>query len=355
MPQRKLVVTGANGFIGANLCLLLKAEGWRIAALDINPFSSVCDEIYVGDLSVEGPWSKAMDGADTVFHLAGKVHALTEVKHDDAEYFRINTEGTRNLLKAAERAKVKRFVFFSTIKAMSRDGCERTREYENARQETEVGRQRRESRGQRAENRMLAAFSEEDLIEPDTPYGRSKLEAEKLVLNGGFVPEPVVLRLCMVYGAGAKGNIQKMLQAVSNHRFPPVPEVGNRRSMVHVSDVIRAAVLAAEHPAAVGEVFIVSDGQTYSTRQMYDLMCRALGRTPPNWSMPLWGLRGLGHIGDQIGRLRGRRFVFDSDALEKLIGSAWYSSAKIEQKLGFKPEWILEKAMPEMVAELKRR
>ena len=47
--------------------------------------------------------------------------------------------------------------------------------------------------------------------------------------------------------------------------------------------------------------------------------------------------------------------MFDSDALEKLIGSAWYSSAKIEQRLGFKPEWTLEKAMSEMVAELKRR
>ena len=60
-------------------------------------------------------------------------------------------------------------------------------------------------------------------------------------------------------------------------------------------------------------------------------------------------------MGDAIGRLRGRRFVFDSDALEKLLGSAWYSSAKIESRLGFKPEWNLEKAMPEMVAELQRR
>ena len=120
-------------------------------------------------------------------------------------------------------------------------------------------------------------------------------------------------------------------------------------------EAVRAAVLAATHPAAVSEVLIVSDGQSYSTRQMYDLMCRALGRTPFNWCMPLWALRGLGFLGDGIGRLRGRRFVFDSDALEKLIGSAWYSSAKIEQRLGFKPEWNLEKAMPEMVAELKRR
>jgi nucleoside-diphosphate-sugar epimerase len=149
--------------------------------------------------------------------------------------------------------------------------------------------------------------------------------------------------------------MQKMLGAVSRKRFPPLPELGNRRSMVHVADVIRAAMLAAEHPAAVGEVFIVSDGQKYSTRQMYDLMCRALGRTPSNWNVPIWCLQALGRIGDGIGRLRGRRFVFDSDALEKLVGDAWYSSEKIEKRLGFKAEWSLEKAMPEMVAELQLR
>jgi UDP-glucose 4-epimerase len=357
----RVVVTGANGFIGQRLCHILKVDGCRVAGLDLVLISSACDETYVGDLTVEGSWTQALIGADTVFHLAGKVHALSEVKQDDVEYFRINTEGTRNLLQAAQRAKVRRFVFFSTIKAMSREEEGRTQEGENARQGRLDGRGQRSEEGRTRdwENARLEtgerAYSEEDLIEPDTPYGWSKLEAEKLVLKGGFVPEPVVLRLCMVYGAGAKGNMQKMLQAVSRNRFPPLPEVGNRRSMVHVADVTRAAVLAAEHPAAIGETFIVSDGRTYSTRQIYELMCRALGRAPPRWIVPLWALHGLGMVGDGLGRLRGRRFVFDSDALEKLIGSAWYSSAKIEQKLGFKPEWNLEKAMPEMVAELGRR
>jgi len=354
MAQKKVLVTGSSGFIGGFLCQRLQTKSHYVVGLDLAPTSRGCDESFAVDMTVEGTWSQALEGADTVFHLAGKVHALSEVKQDDAEYLRINTEGTRNLLKASQLAKVKRFVFFSTIKAMSRDEEERTQEGDNARQGRAGVGLWPETGGQKTENQLLAAFSDADLIDPDTPYGKSKLEAERLVLNGGYVPEPVVLRLCMVYGAGAKGNMQKMLQAVSRHRFPPVPEVGNRRSMVHVGDVVRAAVLAAEHPAAVGEVFIVSDGQTYSTRQMYDLMCRALGRTPPNWSIPLWALRGLGRLGDHIGRLRGRRFVFDSDALEKLVGNAWYNSAKIEKRLGFKPEWNLEKAMPEMVAELQR-
>lgn len=343
------MVTGANGFIGKTLCKSLKTIGCYVVGLDRVPSRSSCDVCYVGDLSVKGLWVEALKDAEVVFHLAGKVHALAEVSQDEAEYFRINLEGTKNLLEAGNQAMVRKIVFFSTVKAMSRDEDGITRDRNNAR---EVRPEKEPSQSCVCSAR---AFSEDDLIEPDTPYGRSKLEAERLVLHGGFVPEPVVLRLCMVYGAGAKGNMQKMLQAVSNHRFPPIPEVDNRRSMLHVADVIQAAVLVAEHSAAVGKIFIVSDGQSYSTRKVYDLMCRALGRTPPNWSVPLWILRGLGHVGDQIGRLRGRRFVFDTDALRKLIGDAWYSSEKLESQLGFKPEWTLEKAMPEMVAELNRR
>jgi nucleoside-diphosphate-sugar epimerase len=293
-----------------------------------------------------GPWDHLVSGDitrrldqdilvdhQTVFHLAGKVHALSEMAQDGAEYFQINTEGTRHVLEAAKAAGVRRFVFFSTVKAMSRDGTTEAIDRDGA----------------------SRPWTEADSLEPDTPYGRSKLEAEKLVLGGGYVPEPVVLRLCMVYGAGAKGNMQKMLQAVSRNRFPPLPEVGNRRSMVHVEDVIQAALLAGEKPQAVGEVFIVSDGRAYSTRQIYEWMCHALNRPCPRWTVPLWFLRGLGLTGDLIGRLRGRRFLFDSDTLAKLVGSAWFSSQKIESMLGFHPVWNLGKAMPEMVNEMRQR
>ncbi len=331
----RLFVTGASGFIGRRLCLVLKAKGDYIVGLDRSPAVGDCDEGVLGDLTAVGPWEKALEGTDTVYHLAGKVHALSEAKQDDAEYFRVNTEATRNLLGAAQRAGVRRFIFFSTVKAMSRE-------------EAESGTAARFMPG-------VGPLSETDLIQPDTPYGRSKLEAEKLVLHGGYVSEPVVLRLCLVYGAGAKGNMQNMLWAVSRNQFPPLPEVGNRRSMVHVQDVIQAALLAREKPQAVGEIFIVSDGRPYSTRQIYEWMCQALNRPCPRWTVPLWVMRGLGLTGDLIGRLRGRRFLFDSDALTKLIGSAWFSSQKIEAMLGFHPAWDLEKAMPEMVDEMRQR
>ena len=184
---------------------------------------------------------------------------------------------------------------------------------------------------------------------PDTPYGQSKLAAEKLVLQGGYVPHPVAIRPCLVYGPTPKGNLEKMIAAVRCGRFPPLPEVGNKRSMVHIDDVIAAALLAAEHPGAQGQVFIAADDAPFSTRQLFEWMCEACGRGVPRWSVPLWVLRLLGRVGDLIGRIRGRRFVFDSDALAKLTGSAWYSSAKLQRELGWKPRHTLRETLPEMM------
>jgi UDP-glucose 4-epimerase len=321
-------VTGASGFIGRALCRELEARGTELVTFCKTETGQRRHREYAANITrpIE---PTQIQGVDTVFHLAGKAHALSETMQDESEYSLVNTVGTRNMLAAAKTAGVKRFVLFSTVKAMSND----KRELRDGREPP-------------------APWSELDDIAPDTAYGRSKLEAEKLVLHGGFVSEPVVLRLCMVYGAGAKGNMQKMLQAVSSRRFPPFPDIPNKRSMVHVQDVIQAALLAAEKPRAIGQIYIVSDGHGYQTRQIFEWMCRALDRPCPNWAVPLTVLKGLGAVGDFIGWARRRRFVFDSDALNKLVGSSWYSSRKIESELGFKAQWDLEKSLPEMVSEL---
>ena len=330
---RKCLITGVGGFIGQKLCQRLKADGRYVYGVSLRSATPCCDKNYSIDIT-KPLVPRIFDGIDTVFHLAGKVHALSEIKQDNEDYFRINTDGTRHVLEAARAAGVTRFIYFSTVKAMSRD--------------ERLSQQAQDSSGE------LRPWTEADTIEPDTPYGRSKLEAEKLVLNGCFVPEPVVLRLCMVYGVGAKGNLTKMLRAINCGRFPPLPDFKNHRSMVHVQDVLDAALLAAQRPEAVGQVFIVSDGVGYSTRQMFELMCHALDRPVPSWIVPLWVLRSLGWTGDAIGRIRGRRFFFDSDAFALLAGSACFSSNQIETMLGFRPKWNLERALPEMVEELRR-
>jgi nucleoside-diphosphate-sugar epimerase len=162
------------------------------------------------------------------------------------------------------------------------------------------------------------------------------------------------LRPALVYGPGVKGNLLRMMGAVDAGRFPPVPDTGNRRSMVHVDDLVQAAKLAAEKPAANGKTYIVTDGRNYSTREMYVMMAETLGRKVPSWTVPAWLLRGGGYIGDLIGRITGRRFPVDSEAIARLLGSACYSSRKIELELGYRPVRDLGSALPEMVESYRK-
>ncbi|WP_457571545.1 NAD-dependent epimerase/dehydratase family protein [Desulfovulcanus sp.] len=313
----KVLVTGATGYIGQHLCQRLRACGKQILALTRNQVKGPWDENFVADISKDSIPAKSLTGVDTIFHLAGKAHALSERKGEEKEYDKINVQGTRNLLEAASKAGVTRFVFFSSVKAMGEGG------------------------GQ--------CLDETCACQPQTPYGKSKLAAENLVLHGGYVPHPVVLRLSMVYGPGAKGNLPQMIKFIKKGIFPPLPEIGNKRSMVHVDDVVQAAILAAEKPKARSQVYIVTDGKVYSTRQIYLWIRQVLGKGEPVFTLPWFIWRLGGKIGDLLGFIRGRRFVFDSQALDKLFGSACYSSARIKKELAFKPRWDLQSALPEII------
>jgi len=319
LTASNVLVTGANGFIGKQLYKQLQQQSCHIRTLSRSPLS-FCNDNWIADLAIDPCPSGLCTGIDSVFHLAGKAHALAERQQDNAEYSRINTEGTRKLLEAAQHAGVQRFVFFSSVKAVG-DSLEQP-------------------------------MDESVTLPADTPYGQSKFAAEQLVLHGGYVPHPVVIRPCMVYGNSEKGNLPRMIKAIRRGMFPPLPELHNRRSMVHVDDVVRAAILAAETSQSKGQTFIVSDGQNYSTRQLYDLIRAALGKPPVRWTIPLTFIHSMAKTGDLIGQLSGRRFIIDSDTLRKLTSSACYSSAKITKELGFYPQQTLQQSLPLIIRYL---
>lgn len=320
--MKKVLVTGASGFIGSRLIKRLKQDGFTVVGGVRTPVEGPWDQELVIDFASDSVPESPLGDVEGIFHLAGKAHVLSESKQEEDKYFHVNAEGTRKLLKAARRAGVKKFVYFSSVKAAGdADGI----------------------------------MNEVNACEPDTPYGQSKLEAEKYVLEGGYVSFTAVIRPSMVYGETAKGNLPKMIQAIQRGRFPPLPRFINKRSMVHVDDLVEAALLAYQKPEASGQTYIVTDGKTYSTRQMYEWICECLDKPVPSWDVPMSVLNLLAKVGDAIGRVRGRRFLFDSDVLDKLVGSTNYSSEKIERELGFQPKRNLHSALPEIVAFLRCR
>jgi nucleoside-diphosphate-sugar epimerase len=164
----------------------------------------------------------------------------------------------------------------------------------------------------------------------------------------------VVLRLSLVYGPGVEGNLGAMLRAVAMRRFPPPPKAANRRSMVHVDDVVRAAIAASRRVEAVGRVIVVGDGVPYSTHDIYAAMVRSLGRRVPRRSLPAPAWRALAVLGDVLGLVRGRRAPFDSDSYRKLFGSAWYPPTDLGSTLGVTGLRTLFDALPAIVRDAGR-
>jgi nucleoside-diphosphate-sugar epimerase len=306
--SRRVVVTGASGFIGRRLCEALRTQDHVVAMLRAASQDGSWDEVAVADIAQDELDVRTFAGADVVFHLAGRAHAVAERAADISLYRRVNVEGTRRVAEAARAAGVRRFVFASSVKAMGEGEGDETL----------------------------------------SPYGRSKRDAEDIVL--ATMPEPVVLRLSLVYGPGVEGNLGGMLRAIKWFRFPPPPRVRNRRAMVHVDDVVRALIAASSSSNAVGKCVVIGDGVEYSTRDIFDAMNAALDRPPVAWSLPSPCWRALAVAGDALGAVLKRRAPFDSEAYAKLFGSAWYEPGDMRTLLGIVPQLTLEDALPGMVA-----
>jgi nucleoside-diphosphate-sugar epimerase len=122
--------------------------------------------------------------------------------------------------------------------------------------------------------------------------------------------------------------------------------------MVHVDDLVSAILLAAEKEEANGEIFIVTDGKHYSSRQIYNEMCVAIGNKIPNWSVPKNIFYIVAKFGDLVGKFI--KVPFDSYRYSKLFGDDSYSSAKISEKLHFQPKMTLKDAMPEIVDTIRK-
>jgi len=321
----RYLLTGHSGFIGRHIVTALAREDCYIRGLSrqITPAdnNSVVDA-RAGDITKPATLTGLMSGIDTVIHAAGYAHVTAA--NPDVHYM-TTLDGTRHLLHEAAASNVRRFVFISSIKAMAapeRDCID----------ETETGL-------------------------PQDGYGLARRQAEELVLAAGKQTgmHVSIVRPALVYGPGCKGNLAAMLRWIDRGVFPPVPDTGNRRSMVDVRDLARAVIAAACRDSANGRTCIITDGEDYSTRRIYLAMKTALGKAVPVWSVPGWLYRAAGRTGDLYASILRRPAPFNSAVCSRLLDSACYRSVVAETVLGYHVEYRLEDALPAMVRHYRQQ
>lgn len=313
----RYLLTGSTGFVGRRVLAALRrrCDDYRLLLRRGDG-----PQVVRGGLADAAALAAACTGIDCVIHCAGYAHAFAARSADEArQHWLVNFEGTRNLVEAAGRAGVRRFVFLSSVKAMAEPG--------------------------------EACVAEDFPGEPDSDYGRAKRAAEEAVLAAGgrYAMHVVNLRLSMVYGAGGRGNLERMGRLVGRGLFPPLPETGNRRSLVHVEDVVAAILAVAADPRAGGRTYNVCGPEAPSGRQLFDALRTACGLEPYTWAVPRGLLQLAAAAGDGLGGLLGRRLPLNGEVLQRLLSSACYDGSRIGRELGWKPVVHLRDGLQEML------
>lgn len=306
------LVTGASGFVGQALCAGLAARGDSFGALSHSVHTLACGTVTQSvDLSSENFVTPSLEGVDVLYHLAGIAHQQAT----DEAYESVNHQATLRLARAASLAGVQHFVFLSSVKAMG------------TAQGTGEG-----TAGPLVERNEL------DVVPALDAYGRSKWLAEQGLRRefSGSSMRVTILRPALVYAEKAKGNLALLASGIT-WGLPRPPDEGGR-SMIALPDLVELLLQLATRSNPGIATWIVTDGERYSTRRIYDALRAAKGKTRGVCWCPRWLWRAALWCLD-IGRSR------PESTWDKLFATEVYSSALVQRETHWRPQLNLEAAV----------
>lgn len=310
---RCVLVTGATGFVGRAVAERLLQDGWTVRcsvrrADALLPAGAT--PVRVGSLDAGTDWSAALAGVDAVVHCAARVHVMQERAHDPlAEFRRVNVAGSVRLAQQAAAAGVRRFVYLSSVKVNGEASA--------------PGR----------------PFRADDVAAPQDAYGQSKWETEQALqgLAQSVAMALVIVRPPLVYGPGVRANFAALMRAVQRGWPLPLAALDNRRSLVARDNLVDLLALCVCHPAAAGQVFLVSDGEDLSTPELVRRLAQAMERPAHLWPVPVvWLERAAAVLGKRA-------------AVQRLCSSLQVDIEKTRAVLGWQPPQGLDQGLRQTV------
>ena len=295
-----LLITGANGFVGSALCAEAQRRGLAFRAAQRQAGGS--DHVGVGAIDGRTDWREALQGCDTVVHLAAQAH---QAAGDTATLRATNVDGVLNLARQAAAAGVRRLVFLSSIKAWG--------------EHTQPG----------------EAAKETDASQPEDAYGHSKHDAEHGLreISIAHAIEHVIVRAPLVYGPGAKGNFAALQRAVRRGWPLPLGAVHNARSFIALDNLVDFLMCCATHPAAAGQTFHVSDGVDLSSPALVRAIAAAADVPARLLPVPAGLLRTAATLLGQ------------GAAAQRLLGNLQVDISKAQGALGWQPPFTVAEGM----------
>jgi nucleoside-diphosphate-sugar epimerase len=306
---RCVLVTGANGFVGAALAARLTQDGYAVRGSVRRSAATLpggVTPVPVADLGADADWSAALDGVDAIVHCAARVHVMRDQAPDPLAAFRqVNVQGTLRLARQAAAAGVRRFVYLSSVKVLG--------------EFTPPGQ----------------PFQAHAVPAPQDAYGQSKLETELALqaLAQSVAMELVIVRPPLVYGPGVGANFAALMRWVQRGWPLPLGALENRRSLVARDNLVDLLCLCLHHPAAAGQVFLVSDGEDVSSPDLVRRLALAMRRPARLWPVPQRWLECAAAV-------LGKRA-----AVQRLCSSLQVDMEKTHAQLGWQPPLGLDQGL----------
>lgn len=312
--RRRVLITGAGGFIGRHLVAAQAALGRDVVALDLDlsPLTPLPIRTLEGDVADPALQDRALDGTDTVFHLAA---AHLSVSAGESVHWQVNVEALRSLVDRSRQAGIRRFVHCSTVGVF---GALRT----------------------------LPA-DEDSPCSPEYDYEKTKLEGEKLLLEAfqshGF---PVtILRPAWVYGPGCP-RTEKLFRAIRRGRFLLAGGGRTYRHSVYIRDMVDAFESAGNADAVLGKVIIIADDEAVTVRDLVLQVAHTVGASMPH-SVPYWLLHAAAAATETVFGWAGKEPPFSTRSLRFFSGNTSFRTERARSLLGFRPRYGIAQGLRE--------
>ena len=319
MNNDKVLITGANGFVGhalsKNLSLSGKHNVLALVRREIENTISNTSYIRIKDLSNSSELAKHLNGIETIIHCAARAHILHDTEANPLTTFRkINTENTLNFAQLAALAGIKRFIFISSIGVNGSYTIAGT------------------------------LFAENTQPKPHNAYAISKWEAEQGLMNIAAETglEVVIIRPPLVYGYNAPGNFGSLVKAITRGIPLPLKNINNQRSFIALDNLIDFIITCATHPNAANQTFLISDGHDLSTPDLIRGIASAAGVPARLFPMPTWALQMSGNL---LGK---------GDAIQRLCGNLQVDISKARDLLGWTPLISVEEGLKRAVGNIEK-
>jgi nucleoside-diphosphate-sugar epimerase len=318
----QILVTGATGFTGGHLARALSRRGHRVRALVRDPRKGEAlradgIEPVQGDLINAADVNRAVAGCEIVYHIAAMYR---EARHSDEVYWRVNVNGTENIINACKSSGVRRLVHCSTVGV---------------------------------HGNVKAPADEDAPYNPLDYYHESKVAGEKLVrqqIEAGMAA--TIFRPVGIHGPGDM-RFYKLFRTIAKGTFRMIGDGKPLYHMTYIDDLVDGIILCGEHPGALGQIYILSGPRYTTVTELVAAVAKAVGREPPRGRIPLWPVMVSAVLCEALCRPLRLEPPLHKRRLDFFVNDRGFTSAKAAREIGYAPRISLEDGLARSAAWYK--